>query len=110
MHRPPRRFDAPPIRPSSADPRASRANPLRTACWYAAAGCCPFYSSPISAESPGDIVFRLAPGGVREYLLGLAIFDQVAGVHEGGHVGAARGLLHVMGHDNDSVRRLKFQQ
>src|SRR5208282_4418622 len=60
--------------------------------------------SPRSAESPGDIVFGFALGGVREDLLGLAILDKVAGVHEGCLVGASRGLLHVVRHDDDSVR------
>jgi hypothetical protein len=36
------------------------------------------------------------------------VFDQVAQVHEGGEVGDARGLLHVVGHDRDRVVLLQF--
>jgi hypothetical protein len=43
-----------------------------------------------------------------EYLLGLAEFDQVAEIHEGGVVRDACGLLHIVRDDDDRVVGLQF--
>jgi len=55
------------------------------------------------AEPAVDVVggLLLARGG--EDLLGRAVLDEVALEHEGGGVGNAGGLLHVVGDDNDRV-------
>ena len=46
--------------------------------------------------SAGALVF-----GVVEHLVCLVVFDELAEVHEHGHVGDAHGLRHVVRHDHD---------
>src|SRR6266705_5271249 len=56
-----------------------------------------------SAEPAGDVVLRASIARRGEDLAGLVELDQLAEIHEGGLVGDARGLLHVMGDDRDRV-------
>src|SRR6185312_1756139 len=56
-----------------------------------------------SAEPAGDVVLGLLLRGLGEDLLGDVELDQLAQVHEGGTVGDARGLLHVVGDHHDGV-------
>src|SRR4051812_7185376 len=56
-----------------------------------------------STEPAGDVVLRAAIGRRRENPVGFVELDQLAEIHEGGLVGNARGLLHVMGDDGDGV-------
>lgn len=46
--------------------------------------------------SAGALVF-----GVVEHLVSLVVFDELAEVHEHGHVGDAHGLRHVVRHNHD---------
>lgn len=55
----------------------------------------------MSAESPGDVVFRLLVFGVGEDFLCRADLDDAAFVEKCRHVGDARGLLHVVRDDDD---------
>src|SRR5690606_4061768 len=61
-----------------------------------------------SAEAAGDVVLGLPLRGTGEQGGGGAVLDQLAQVHEGGVVGAARRLLHVVGDDQDGVVLLEF--
>src|SRR5207342_3799639 len=61
-----------------------------------------------SPKPAGDVVLGLLLGRLREDGFGRAVFDQVAQVHEGGEIGDARGLLHVVGDDRDRVVLLQF--
>src|SRR5690606_3706766 len=56
-----------------------------------------------SAEPPGDVLFGFGQGRALEDLLGGGVLDEAAEVHEGGVVGDACGLLHVVGDDEDGV-------
>src|SRR5262245_41781585 len=62
-----------------------------------------------SPEAAGDVVDRRLPLGVREDGLGVVHLHQLAGLagrldaEEGGAVGHARRLLHVVGDDHDRV-------
>src|ERR1700756_714039 len=56
-----------------------------------------------SAEAAGDVVLRLPVAWRREHLAGGVELYQLAEIHEGGHVGDARRLLHVVGDDGDRV-------
>src|SRR6266852_1107617 len=56
-----------------------------------------------SAEAAGDVVLGALVGRGGEDVLRLAELDELAQEHEGGVVGDAGGLLHVMGHDGDRV-------
>src|SRR5215468_1500463 len=56
-----------------------------------------------SAESAGDVVLCASISRGREDLAGVVELDQLAEIHEGGLVGDARGLLHVVGDDRDRV-------
>src|ERR1700716_74374 len=61
-----------------------------------------------SAEPAGDVVLGASIARRGEYLAGLVEFDQFTKIHEGGLVGDARGLLHVMGDDGDGVVLRQF--
>src|SRR5216684_2348175 len=61
-----------------------------------------------SAEPAGDVVLGASIARRGEYLVGLVEFDQFTEIHEGGLVGDARGLLHVMGDDGDGVVLRQF--
>src|ERR1700733_2546337 len=61
-----------------------------------------------SAEPAGDVVLRAPIARRRENLVGVVEFDQIAEIHEGGLVGDARGLLHVVGDDRDGVVLRQF--
>ena len=54
-------------------------------------------------ETSGDVVLGLLLRGVGEDGFRRVVLDQVAQVHEGGVVRDARGLLHVVGDDQDRV-------
>src|SRR5229473_784137 len=56
-----------------------------------------------SAESAGDVVLSASIARRGENLAGFVEFDQLTEIHEGGLVGDARGLLHVVGDDRDRV-------
>src|SRR5882724_10270341 len=56
-----------------------------------------------SAESAGDVVLRASIARRGEELAGVVELDQFAEIHEGGLVGDAGGLLHVVGDDRDRV-------
>src|SRR5687767_2108029 len=55
----------------------------------------------ISAESAGHIILSLFPGRVGKDFPRRVIFDQFTDVKEGGVIGNARRLLHVMRYDHD---------
>src|SRR4051794_31048234 len=61
-----------------------------------------------SAEPAGDVGLGALVVGVGEDLLGDVELDEVAEIHEGGEVGDARRLLHVVGHDDDRVVLLQL--
>src|SRR3954470_7757856 len=65
-------------------------------------------SSWASAEPAGDIGLRALVAGGGEYLFGDAELDQLAEIHEGGEVGHACRLLHVVGDDHDRVVLLQL--
>src|SRR4051794_32226287 len=56
-----------------------------------------------SAEPAGDVVLGAPVARRCKYLVGVVEFDQLAEIHEGGLVGDARRLLHVVGDDGDGV-------
>ncbi len=58
--------------------------------------------SPL-AEPAGNVVLGASIARRGEYLVGVVELDQLAEIHEGGLVGDARGLLHVVGDDGDGV-------
>src|SRR5262245_6277584 len=55
------------------------------------------------AEAAGDIVLRASIARRGEHLARGIELDQLAQIHEGGEVGDARRLLHVMGDNHDRV-------
>src|SRR3954468_8366786 len=55
------------------------------------------------AEPAGDVVLGSSIARRGENLVGVVELDQFAEIHEGGLVGDARRLLHVMGNDGDGV-------
>src|SRR5438477_555688 len=55
------------------------------------------------SKSSGDVILRLPALGALEDARGRAVLDEPAQVHEGGVVAGPRGLLHVVGHDQDRV-------
>src|SRR6266849_2896358 len=61
-----------------------------------------------SAEPAGDVVLGASIARRGENLVGLVEFDQLAKIHERGLVRNARGLLHVVGDDGDSVVLRQF--
>src|SRR6202161_321510 len=61
-----------------------------------------------STEPAGDVILRASIARRREYLVGVVEFDQLAEIHEGGLVGDARGLLHVVGDDRNRVVLRQF--
>src|SRR6185369_6319609 len=87
----------PPIRAIMLVRRSSCSSKDLTVCSFAMGRC------PRSAEATGDIVFGLFLVGMREDDRGLVELDQLAQIHEGGVVGGARRLLHVVGDDRDAV-------
>src|SRR6185437_600179 len=58
---------------------------------------------PSSSEPAGDVILRASIARRREDLVGVVEFDQLTEIHEGGLVGNARGLLHVVGDDRNGV-------
>src|SRR5438270_1738056 len=60
-----------------------------------------------STEAAGDVFLGLALGRVGEDFGGGVDFDEAAEIKEGGTIGAAAGLLHVVSDDDDGV--LLFQ-
>src|SRR5205807_3862725 len=61
------------------------------------------------AEAPGDVIFGLAARRVGKDLVGIAEFDEVAGVEERGRVGGSRRLLHIMSDYYYCVVRLQLE-
>src|SRR3546814_8071590 len=61
-----------------------------------------------SSKPAGNVILGLLLRRIREDRLRRAVLDQVAQVHEGGEVGPARGLLHVVGDDGDGVVALQL--
>src|SRR5258706_5181006 len=61
-----------------------------------------------SAEPAGDVVLGTSIARRGEDLVGLIEFDQLTEIHEGCLVRDARGLLHVVGNDGDSVVLRQF--
>src|SRR3954447_17623526 len=59
-------------------------------------------------ELARDVVLRARVVRVREDLVRLRELDQLAVEHEGGLVGHARGLLHVVGDDDDRIALLEL--
>src|SRR5881227_3530330 len=91
---------------------ASRALSTRAPSWLVTASMRARWSSvmaaPRSAEPAGHIVLGQLVPRIREDLAGLGLLDEVAGAvgaerEEGRPVAHARGLLHVVGHDQDRV-------
>src|SRR3979411_605581 len=56
-----------------------------------------------STEPAGQVVLGATIAWPGEYPVGLAEFNQFAQIHEGGLVGDASGLLHVVRNDGDGV-------
>src|SRR3974390_3148613 len=67
----------------------------------------PILYSPL-AEPAGNVVLRASIARRGEDLVGVVELDQLTQIHEGGLVGDARGLLHVVGDDGDSVVLRQF--
>src|SRR3954447_22514576 len=61
------------------------------------------------AEPASDVVLGASIARRGENLVGLAELDQFAQIHEGGLVGDARGLLHVVRDDGDGVVLRQFR-
>src|SRR4051794_15843599 len=61
-----------------------------------------------SAEPAGDIVLRAPVARRGKNPIGVVELDQLAEIHEGGLVGDAGGLLHVMGDNGDGVILRQF--
>jgi hypothetical protein len=61
-----------------------------------------------STEGPRNVFLRLPHRGIREHLLRLAVFDQLAEVEESGLVRAAAGLGEVVRDDDDRVILLEL--
>src|ERR1700720_1825492 len=61
-----------------------------------------------SAEPAGDVVLGTSIARRGEDLVGFVEFDQLTEIHEGCLVRDARGLLHVVGDDGDSVVLRQF--
>src|SRR5690606_13805191 len=62
-----------------------------------------------STEPPGDVVFGQLLRRVRKNRLSVVIFDHSAHPKESSVITYARGLLHVVGHDDDRVVPLELQ-
>src|SRR5213594_744053 len=62
-----------------------------------------------SSEATGDVSLRARIAGRGEELRRRAAFDQVSVEQEGGEIADARGLLHVVGDDDDGVVLLQFE-
>src|SRR4051794_19992394 len=97
------------VRSSAATTRSSppsaRSSSSRSSCLKCAR------DSPMTrllAELAGDVLLGAGVARVREDLLGLVELDQLAGEHERGPVGDARGLLHVVRDDHDRVALLEL--
>ena len=56
-----------------------------------------------STEAAGDVILGLLLRRLGEDGIGVGEFDEFAEIHEGGKVGDARRLLHVVGDNNDCV-------
>src|SRR6202167_1155541 len=63
---------------------------------------------PSSTEPAGDVILRASIARRGENLVGIVEFDQLTKIHEGGLVGDARGLLHVVGDDRNRVVLRQF--
>src|SRR5580658_1971299 len=63
---------------------------------------------PPSAEAAGDVVLGPFLPGMGEKRLRLAELDELTEIHEGGVVGAARRLLHVVRHNGDAIVGLEL--
>src|ERR1700730_500773 len=61
-----------------------------------------------STEPAGDVILRASIARRRENLGGVVEFDQFADIHEGGLVGDARGVLHVVRDDRNRVVLRQF--
>ena len=60
------------------------------------------------AEAAGDVILGLLFDRIGKELPGCTVFNQIAHVHEGGVVGHARRLLHVVGDDHDGELLLEL--
>src|SRR6185312_539636 len=79
-----------------------------TVCWLMMLSSVPYGRRRRSAETAGDVVLRALFARRGENLLGLVELDQFAEIHEGGLLGDAGGLLHVVSDDDDGVVGLQF--
>src|SRR5918998_745426 len=71
------------------------------------------------AELAGDVILGALVHGIGEEPIGRRVLDHVTGAvlglgvkldrEEGGHLGDARGLLHVVGDDHDRVELLELE-
>src|SRR4029453_2419819 len=61
-----------------------------------------------SAETTGDVVLGGPIARRGEYLAGFVEFNQFAKIHEGGAVGYARRLLHVVSDNHDRIVRFQL--
>src|SRR3569833_111058 len=78
----------------------------RVSSWRSVSKAFAVCSEPMSrllAEPAGDVILRAPVGRRREDLAGIVELDQLAEIHEGGLVGDARRLLHVVGDDRVRV-------
>src|SRR3954451_8793951 len=78
----------------------------RVSSWRSVSKAFAVCSEPMSvssAEPAGDVILRAPIGRRREDLAGVVELDQLAEIHEGGLVGDAGRLLHVVSDDRDRV-------
>src|SRR5262245_38274468 len=61
-----------------------------------------------STEAPSDVVLGAPVTRRGEHFGGRVELDDLAEIHEGGEVGHAGGLLHVVGHDDDRIEGLEL--
>src|SRR5580704_10818468 len=64
--------------------------------------------TPPLAEAAGDVVLGALYPGCGKDALGLVVLDQLAEIHKGRVIGAARRLLHVVRDDGDAIVRFKL--
>src|SRR5689334_14422551 len=76
--------------------------------WSKALTVCSVMAFP-STEAAGDVVLRARVARRHEDLAGLIELDQLAEIHEGGVIGDARRLLHVVGDEHDRVLVLELR-
>src|SRR5258708_608739 len=89
--------------PISAIMRTSSWRSASNALWVCSVITISSLRSRASAEAAGDVILGALVRGGGEHLARGIELDHLAEIHEGGEVGDARRLLHVVGDDGDRV-------